>query len=51
MADPTTVTPPLFDPHVSIFIDVDSEDGSNHRSDVNSFLLRQILHPIASEGY
>src|SRR4051794_5270658 len=50
MADPIAVIPPPFDPHVPIVINLDGEDCPNHRSDVNSFLLRQILHPSAREG-
>jgi len=51
MTDPTAVIPPPFDPYVSIFIDLDGEDSSNHRSDVSSFLLGHILQPSAREGY
>jgi len=50
MADPTAVIPPPFDPNVSIFIDLDREDCSNHLIDVYAFLFREILQPIAGEG-
>ena len=51
IADLTAVIPPSADPRPSEFIDLlDNEDSSNHRPDVDSFLVRQILHPCAGEG-
>ena len=50
MAVTTAVIPTPFDPHVPIFIDLTGEDCPNHRSDISSFHLGEILHPSAREG-